>query len=188
MPDMMQKRGRLERRWKSDSAWVRLVVTVAATLGALACGDGDGDDYPAFELLTVVVHPGGFGGADAGPASTCSARTHRDTFEVDGPSLALSFDLCSFEAPDIHTLRQGHRALTESQLESIGQTLARLDTGTPEWMCGADAGFITLDVRKEASTELYISSSYCPMEFSAGRTPATGIPGLRMKLSELSGK
>ncbi len=52
-------------------------------------------------------------------------------------------------------------------------------------MCGAAAGFLTLDVRVEESTALYISSSSCPAESSDGRTLAVGIGDLWSKLDEL---
>jgi hypothetical protein len=161
---------------------------MAAALGALACGAGGGENEPAFESVTLVRLPAGYGGAPAGPGSTCSGLSYRDTLAVDGASQRLSFDRCGFEAPDVYTVRQGQRTLTAAELDTIEQTLARLDVGTPEWVCGADAGFITLDVRKEASTELYISASNCPGEFSAGRTTATGIGDLWTQLDELRGE
>jgi hypothetical protein len=97
-------------------------------------------------------------------------------------------DVCHFDAPNLYTLRTGQRAVTEGDLESVREVLGRLTPGKAEWMCGADARFFMLDVRGEASTELYISSSSYPADSSASRTPATGIGDLWLKLQALSGE
>jgi hypothetical protein len=166
------------------SASARAVTAMVAAIGALACGDAE--DERAFEWTTLVRHPGGFGGAPASPESTCSGYTYRSTFAVDGATRGLSFDACAFTAPDVHTLLQGQRTLTDAELGSIEHALARLAEGTPESRCGPDAGFLTLDVREKGSTDLYISASHCPGEFSIGRTLATGIADLWTNLDALS--
>jgi hypothetical protein len=164
---------------------------VATVFGALGCGggvDAVDDTETAFERVTVVRYPGGFGGAPAAVESTCDPHAYLDTLTADASSGELSWDRCHFEPPSLYSVQQGQRVLTAAELDSVEQTLARLEAGTPEAMCGADAGFLTLDIQKMASTELYISSSSCPAEASAGRTPADGISDLWLRMSELSGE
>jgi hypothetical protein len=178
-PDFDASGGRKVRRL------ARALSSVGIALGALGCGGEDAED-PAFERVTLVSHPGGFGGAPAGPASTCDPRSQKETVAVERASRAISFETCHFEAPNAYTLRSGESALTEGELGAVEQALARLQAGTAEWACGPDAGFLTLDVQEGVSTDLYLSSSSCPSEASAGRTLASGIGDLWSQLLELS--
>jgi hypothetical protein len=165
-------------RWKGS----RTAAWLVTALGALACGSGKLAD------ITIVSHPGGYGGAPASAESTCSPLTDPATLAVDGASRELSWTLCHFDAPNLYTLRTGQRVVTEAELEPVQAALDRLTPGMPEGMCGPDGGVLTLDVRAEASTELYISNSSCPPDWSAGRTPATGISDLWLKVQDLSGE
>ncbi len=160
-------------------------IGIAAALGSLACASTDDG---AFQDVTVARYPNGIGGAPAAPESTCDPLADRDFIAVYGASRGLAFSSCHFDAPNVYSLKSGQRLLTEAEFASFDQALARVKAGTPEGTCGADAGFLTLDVRTEVSTAFYISSSSCPLESSAGRTPATGISDLWVRLDELSGE
>lgn len=162
--------------------------------GVLACAGGNGaaDDSGqhgmksvVFDELTLVRFPGGYGGAPAAPESTCNPYADRDTLRVDEASSHLSWDLCVVVPPNVYTRSMDERALSEPELHFVEQTLADLEVGTPEGMCGADGGFLTLDVRTGSSTALYISNSSCPVDFSAGRTTATGVGQLWLALQGL---
>jgi len=112
-------------------------------------------------------------------------RSLADAIEA---SSHLSWDLCLVVPPNVYTRSTDERALSETELHSVEQTLAELEVGTPEGMCGADGGFLTLDVRTGSSAALYISNSSCPVDFSAGRTTATGVGQLWLALQGLVGE
>ncbi len=167
------------------------VLAWGASALALACSGGsDGakgtaQDSQDSAQFTLVVYGGGFGGASPGPGSTCDLST-QGTFEVDEAARQFSWNYCHFDLPDQYLLRVGQRTLTEAELGSAEQTLAKLEVGTPEGTCGPDAGFATLDVHDAAGTKLYISASDCPAPSSSGRTVATGIDELARTLEMLS--
>jgi hypothetical protein len=175
---------------------IRTGVWIATALGALARAGGNGgavEQTPAvsdgaFENVSVVRYPGGFGGAPASPESTCNPLADADTLALDGTSHQLSWNFCRFDPPSTYATRVGQRELSDEELASVEQTLALLEAGTAEGMCGADAGFLTLDVQTKTSTELYISRSSCQSETSAGRAPATGIADVWQTLDALSEK
>jgi hypothetical protein len=179
----MTTRRRLPKTPRWDAERARRVLWLAVALSSLACaGKNDG----AIEDVTVARYPGGIGGAPAAPESTCDPLADRDSIAVYSASRQLAWSICRFEAPNVYARQRGERLVTEGEFDSFEQVLAEVKTGTPEGMCGADAGFLTLDVRTDASTALYISSSSCPPEVSAGRTPATGISDLWVLLDDLS--
>jgi len=171
--------------------WAAALAALAA-LGVPACG-GTPEPSPApapsvtFEALGASSTPSGGGGTGpVAPESTC-APAAPNVLSLDAASRELGWQSCNVQGT-LYTLQEGHRALTDAELDSVAASVDEVSVGGQDDPCGADAGWFTLDVRSKTGTKLYMSCRNSAEAAATGREAAGGVRDVWSKLRDLSGQ